>query len=239
MGTVKSNFNSTQCQDPGLRFRRQRLTDEWEQIITGKKRSPLPRCIYSKSFASLFTFLGIILILFPHQLPSFHLAPSPFHPPRRLFLVLPLLLHLCCIRAPVVSARHKWMRAPGGPRLLCHTSLTLALSQSHKRDLPAFVPCRHCLPVVMVTSRRRRLFFFFFPFAADAWLCRARVGWMEPWVGAATLHLMPGQAATWTLTPHFPLIHHIFHFLSFFFCFQTPFFPQLALCIFITQTICW
>lgn len=84
---------------------------------------------------SLSTFPCIISIL---SLPFFHLPPP--RPPPRLLLplhLLLLLLHLCCIRAPVVSARHKWMRAPGGPRLLCHTSLTLSLSITHTHTGPA------------------------------------------------------------------------------------------------------
>lgn len=78
MGRVKSNFNSTLCQDPGLCFRRQRLTDEWEQIITEKK---IPQCIYSQFFASLFTFPGIILILSFHISCLSFICPPPHSPP--------------------------------------------------------------------------------------------------------------------------------------------------------------
>lgn len=159
MGTVKSNFNSTLCQDHGLCFRRQHLTDECEQITTEKKKISAPS-------VHLFEILCFTLhlsrhhfnSLFPHQLPlSFAPSHSPplfapnHHPPF-------LLLYLCCIRAPVVSARHKWIRAPGGPRLLCHTSLTLSLSITQTG--PAILCPMQALPPGCHGNQQSSFFFF-------------------------------------------------------------------------------
>lgn len=214
MGTVKSNFNSTLCQDPGLCFRRQRLTDDWEQIITGKKRSLLPQCIYSKFFASLFTFPGIILILSFHIsclsfiCPPFPFPPSlcPRPPPPPPPPPPPSLLHQGSCGLSETQMNEGPRRAsPALPHI------TYSLSLSITQTGPASLCPMQALPPGCHGNQPSS---FFFSFASDAWLCRARVGWMEPWVGAATLQLMPGQAATWTLTPHSPL-HTIFHFFFF------------------------
>lgn len=132
-----------------------------------EKRAPPPEYIYSKFFASHFTFLGIILIL------SFHISclsfipppfcPQPPPPP-------PSLLHQGSCGLSETQMNEGPRRAsPALPHITY--SLSLSLSQSHKRDLPAFVPCRHYLLVVMVTDRRPFFFFFFLSppsFAADA-----------------------------------------------------------------------
>lgn len=84
----------------------------------------------SQSFLSMYTFLA--------SYHSFFLSTSVT------FLWFALLpphsihhhLHLGCSGAPVVSARDKRMRAPGGPRLLRRTSVTLSQSCTHTGTCP-------------------------------------------------------------------------------------------------------
>lgn len=132
------------------------LMDEWMN-----KRAPDDLCSHFSFSFLLLRSHRFIILSFHISCLSFPRPPSPSSPsphPNHHHHHHHHLFHLRCIRAPVVSARDKRMRAPGGPRLLCHTSLTLSQSHTHththKRDLPAFVPSRQCLRVVMVTCSR-------------------------------------------------------------------------------------
>lgn len=115
------------------------MTDE-SMNTRSEKKTP-PQCIHFKFFASLFTFSGIILIpSFPHQLRLFHLQPLhvlPFSSPPSQPPPPPSLLHQGSCGLSETQMNEGPRRAsPALPHI------TYSLSQSHKRDLPAFVPCR-------------------------------------------------------------------------------------------------
>lgn len=84
----------------------------------------------SQSLLSMYTFLASYHPFFLSTSVTFlWLAPLPPHSIHH-------HLHLGCSGAPVVSARDKRMRAPGGPRLPCRTSVTLSQSRAHTGTCP-------------------------------------------------------------------------------------------------------